>query len=42
MLVVRYDESGKNKIPMDFSGIIANIKNNFSSESGKRWSERDI
>jgi hypothetical protein len=27
---------------MDFSGIIANIKNVFSSESGKRWAERDI
>jgi len=42
MLIVRYDASGKNKLPMDFSGIIGNIKNIFSSESGKRWTERDI
>ena len=40
MLKVRYD--GNNKIPIDFSGLIGNIKNIFSSESGKRWTERDI
>ena len=41
MLKVRYDGSN-NKIPIDFSGLIGNIKNIFSSESGKRWTERDI
>ena len=42
MLVVRYDASGKNKLPMDFSGMIGNIKNIFSSDSGKKWTEGDI
>jgi hypothetical protein len=42
MLVVRYDASGKNKLPMDFSGMIGNIKNIFSSDSGKKWTEEDI
>ena len=42
MLIIKYDATGKNKLPMDFSGIIGNIKNNFSSESGKRWTETDI
>jgi hypothetical protein len=42
MLVVRYDESGKNQLPMDFSSIIGNIKNMFSSELSKKWSEKDI
>ena len=42
MLVVRYDQSGKNILPMDFSSIIGNIKNIFSSESSKKWSEKDI
>jgi hypothetical protein len=42
MLVVRYDQSGKNQLPMDFSSIIGNIKNMFSSELSKKWSEKDI
>ena len=42
MLVVRYDSSGRNLLPMDFSGIIGNIKNMFSSELSKKWSEKDI
>ncbi len=33
MLVVRYDARGKYKLPMNFSALISNIKNNFSSES---------
>jgi hypothetical protein len=42
MLVIKYDASGINKLPMDFTGIIVNIKNNFSSESGKRWTEAEV
>jgi hypothetical protein len=42
MLVVRYDATGINKLPIDFSGLISNIKNNFSSESSKRWTETEI
>jgi hypothetical protein len=42
MLVVRFDSTGKNKLPMDFSGIIGNIKNIFSSDMGKKWTNKDI
>ena len=42
MLAVRYDRSFLNRLPMDFSGMISNIKNYFSAESGKRWTETEI
>ena len=42
MLVVRYDPSGKSILPMDFSSIIGNIKNMFSSESSKKWNEKNL
>jgi hypothetical protein len=42
MLVVRYYQSFLNRLPMDFSGMISNIKNYFSAESGKRWTEKEI
>lgn len=42
MLVVRFDSTGNNKLPMDFSGIIGNIKNIFSSDMGKKWTDKDI
>ena len=33
MLIDRYDITGRNKLPMDFAGLIGNIKDIYSSDA---------